>query len=109
MITFDPSVRLVRGNTMARPWESALHVDPTCLDDAISSTGTTIGPFNDRLPQSECLTRPSLSVSKSSATRTFSFCRLTNSGNIIRVVKNVECVYLPFVDFVSCVDHVHIF
>ena len=94
LITLDSPYNSYGVTHMARPWESALHVDPTCLDDDISSTGTSIGPFNDRLPRSERLTRSSPSVSDFSATRTFSFCRLTNFGILFRVLKNVVCMYV---------------
>ena len=86
---------------MARPWESALHVDPTCLDHNLSSTGTSIGPLNDRLPRSERLTRTTLSVSESSSTRTFSFRRHTNLVTSFGSSKNVVCMCnIPLVDFV---------
>ena len=88
---------------MTCPWESALHFEPTCLDHYLYTTRTSIGPLNDRLPQSESLTRTSLSVSESSSTRTFSFRRHTNFSNIIQVVKT-RCVYVcSSLYLVSCV------
>ena len=102
LITLDSPYNSYGVTHMARPWESALHVDPTCLDHNLSSTGTSIGPLNDRLPRSERLTRTSLSVSESSSTRTFSFCRSRlHCGSKITL-----CVCVFFLCFVSCCESI---
>ena len=87
---------------MARPWESALHVDPTCLDRHLYSTGNFIGLLIDWLPGSECLTQTSPSISESSPTQTFPFYRFTNSGIILRFFKKTLCVYVLFLSLILC-------